>query len=191
MGVVPTNPETIRGPWIEGFVLDRHILHSTLTHYIGDQPQFDTVRTALGELVFQFKNRGGPPDDIIATATEFIRRRWAQAIDCVTTVPPSINRARQPGVLLAAGIGRALGIRFLSDVAVKAKPTAQMKNVAVHDRAALLNEAIQAGTTDVSGLSVLIVDDLWETGGTMRRTAEVVASRGARQIRALAMTRTK
>lgn len=48
-----------------------------------------------------------------------------------------------------------------------------------------------AGTDSVRGLRVLLVDDLWETGSTLRRVAEVLGQNGAIEIRALVMTRTK
>jgi len=35
------------------------------------------------------------------------------------------------------------------------------------------------------------VDDLWDTGSTLRRVAEVLLQMGATDVRALAMTRTK
>jgi predicted amidophosphoribosyltransferase len=36
-----------------------------------------------------------------------------------------------------------------------------------------------------------LIDDLWETGSTLRRVAEVLGQMGATEVRALAMTRTK
>lgn len=76
-------------------------------------------------------------------------------------------------------------------VTAEVKKTQQMKNVLVHEREALLTEAIEAGTVSVGGMSALIVDDLWETGSTMRRVAEVVRAMGAKQVRVLVMTRAK
>ncbi len=64
-----------------------------------------------------------------------------------------------------------------------------MKNVPLHERAPLLSAAIQAGSDSVQGSRVLLVDDLWETGSTLRRVAE--GQGGATEIRALVMTRTK
>ena len=191
MAIVETHPESIRGPWTEGFVLDKHVVSSVPIGYLGQHMQFDTVRSVLGELVYQFKNRNGPPDDIIETAAGFVTRRWASRIDCLISTPPSVQRAKQPAIALAAGIGMALGLAVLDDVAVKAKVTPPMKNVPPHERASLLKDAIQAGETSVAGMRVLIVDELWQTGGTMRRVAEVVKAMGAIEIRVLAMTRTR
>jgi predicted amidophosphoribosyltransferase len=94
-------------------------------------------------------------------------------------------------VLIAAGIAAALGVPSLAAAAIKATATQQMKNVPLHERAPLLSAAIQAGSDAVQGRRVLLVDDLWETGSTLRRVAEVLGQMGATEVRALAMTRTK
>lgn len=88
-------------------------------------------------------------------------------------------------------MAQSLGVPTLPSAAVKATATQQMKNVPMHERAPLLTAAIQAGTDSVQGKRVLLVDDLWETGSTLRRVAEVLGQMGASEIRALAMTRTK
>jgi predicted amidophosphoribosyltransferase len=94
-------------------------------------------------------------------------------------------------VLIAAGVATSLGVPSLAAAAVKATATPQMKNVPLHERAPLLSAAIQAGTDPVQGRRVLLIDDLWETGSTLRRVAEVLGQMGATEVRALGMTRTK
>jgi competence protein ComFC len=159
--------------------------------YLGEHMQFDTTRSALGELVYQLKYRNGPLNDIVDTAVAFVNERWNGVIDCVVSPPPSLHRTKQPAVLIAAGIAAALGVPAAAAAAVKATATPQMKNVPLHERAPLLSAAIQAGTDAVQGRRVLLVDDLWETGSTLRRVAEVLGQMGATEVRALAMTRTK
>jgi predicted amidophosphoribosyltransferase len=191
MAVVEVNPVPVDGPWIEGFVLDRHVISSVPIGYLGEHMQFDTTRSALGELVYQLKYRNGPLTDIVDTAIAFVHERWNGLIDCVVSPPPSLHRTKQPAVLIAAGIAAALGVPAAPAAAVKATATPQMKNVLLHERAPLLSAAIQAGTDAVQGRRVLLVDDLWETGSTLRRVAEVLGQMGATEVRALAMTRTK
>ena len=94
-------------------------------------------------------------------------------------------------MLIAEGIAAALGVPSLPAAAVKATATPQMKNVPLHERAPLLSAAIQVGTDAVQGQRILLIDDLWETGSTLRRVAEVLGQMGATEVRALAMTRTK
>ena len=61
MAVVEVQPVPIDGPWIEGFVLDRHVISSVPIGYLGEHMPFDTTRSALGELVYQLKYRGSKP----------------------------------------------------------------------------------------------------------------------------------
>src|SRR5262245_20914739 len=96
MAVVDTNPTRIDGPWVEGFVLDRHVISSYPIGYIGDHMQFDTTRSALGELIYQLKYRNGSVDDIVDTAEAFVTERWPGAVDGIVLPPPSLHRARQP-----------------------------------------------------------------------------------------------
>ena len=191
MATVEIHAERISGPWIEGFVLDRHVISSQPIGYLGEHMQFDTTRSALGELVYQLKYKGGRPDDIIETASTFVEEHWRGRIECVVSPPPSLHRVRQPAVLIADGIAGSLGVTHKLAAVVKATATPQMKNVAMQEREPLLSAAIQPGPDSVDGKRVLIVDDLWETGSTMRCVAEVLRGMGASEIRALAMTRTK
>ena len=71
--------------------------------------------------------------------------------------------------------------------------SSQMKNIDDWaERQRVLLEAIQRGSGDVTGKSILIVDDLIESGSTLRRTAEVVLQAGgAKAVYALVLTRTK
>jgi predicted amidophosphoribosyltransferase len=191
MAIIEIHPEPIVGPWVEGFVLDKHMIASVPVGQAGDRTIFDSTRTAMGELLFRLKNRSGPADDIIDTAAAFAAGRWPGRIDCVVWPPPSADRRRQPAALLAAGIAGRLGLAVLDGAVRKVTVTAQMKNIPTYERAAILDQAIQPGSVPVAGRRVLIVDDLWQTGGTMRRVAAVVNSMGATEVRALAMTRTR
>lgn len=193
MAVIETHPVIVKGPWVDGVVLDKHTLHSV---HIGDDPQghprFDTTRSALGELVYRFKNRGGAPDDIVETAVAFIRSRWPNDIDCVVSPPPSVSRYRQPAQILAERIARVLGVPAPAAVVIKKVRTVPMKDLGKDQRESALAAAIQPRYRDpVAGRQILLVDDLWETGSTMRTVAQVLTSMGAAEIRVLGMTYTK
>ena len=107
MAIVAIHPEIITGPWLEGCVLDRHVVSSVfLGEDEGGHPRFDNTRSTLGELLYQLKNQNGPADDIIETAVDFVLRNWPSRVDCVISPPPSIARTRQPAAILASGIAR-------------------------------------------------------------------------------------
>lgn len=180
-------------PWVEGYVLDYHTVSSTPT---GDPYyRFDTKRTALGELLFQLKYRTGGSGilaDIVDTAKEFVGQ-WKPPIDCIVPAPPSVARKTQPAVDVARELATRLGLPVFENAIVKVKSTPQMKNIDDwFERQRVLAEAVQAGPKDVQGKSVLLFDDLIESGSTLRRAAEVLLKDGgARAVYALVLTRTK
>ena len=180
-------------PWVEGYVLDYHTISSTPT---GDPYyRFDTKRTELGELLFRLKYRGGGSAavaDIVDTAAQFVGE-WKPQIDCVVPAPPSLTRNTQPAVEVARELATRLGLPVFEDAVVKVKATPQMKNIDDWaERQRVLAEAVQAGQGNVKGRSILLFDDLIESGATLRRTAEVLLKNGdARAVYALVLTRTK
>lgn len=192
MAIVEIAPEQVSGPWEEGWVLAKHSI-SSIPVGVDEhgRMRFQTTRTPLGELVYQFKNRGGAADDIVETALSFVRSRWPHHFDGVVAMPPSIRRIRQPGIVLATALASGLSSVVLDQVVSKPIGTLPIKNLARPSRANVLATAIVAGTQRVDGKAILLVDDLWETGATMRRVAEVVGAQGAARIFAIAMTRTK
>ena len=191
VAILRINPQPVRGHWVEGFTLDSHIISSEFLGYDGDYPRFETRRTELGQCVYRPKYQHGPAWDIIETASAFVKEQWSGAIDCVIVPPPSLSRATQPAEVIAKGIANSLNVEYKTNTVVKAVATLPMKNLTPQERLALVSKAIQSGPEPVRDLRVLIIDDVWETGSTMRRVANVLSEMGASQIRALAMTRTK
>jgi predicted amidophosphoribosyltransferase len=194
MGAVKINPMRLPAePWVEGYVLDYHTISSTPT---GDPYyRFDTRRTELGELLFQRKYRSGGPAVvalIVDTAMQFLNG-WRPPIGCVVSTPPSVTRKTQPAGEIARELAARLQVPWFERAVIKVKPTPQMKNVDDWaERQRLLGEAVQLGQDDVKGKTVLLFDDLIESGSTLRRTAEVLLNDGgARALYALVLTRTK
>jgi predicted amidophosphoribosyltransferase len=194
MAVVKTNPIRLPpSPWVEGYVLDYHTVSSTPT---GDPYyRFDTKRTELGELLFQLKYRAGGTKvlaDIVDAAAKFVEG-WKPPIDCVVPSPPSLTRSAQPAVDIARELAARLRVPVFYEALVKVKTTPQMKNIDDwSERQRVLAEAVQAGPNDVKGKSILLFDDLIESGSTLRRAAEVLLKDGgARAVYSLVLTRTK
>lgn len=130
MAVVKISPIQIVGHWQSGISLDLHTTSSTPIGYneFGHM-QFDTVRPEVAELLYRLKNRGdkdaaGP---IIETAASFLAAH-RDKFDSIVPVPPSHQRALQPVIVLAEGIGAALEIPVLSCITTT-RPTTQLKNV--------------------------------------------------------------
>jgi competence protein ComFC len=192
MTVVKVNPMKLPGPWVEGFVLDFHSISSVPT---GDRYHpYDTKYTELGGRLYSFKYRGAKTliGDLCDTAEQFVRE-WNPQIDCIVPAPPSSDRTSQPVVELARELAKRLGIPVSEDAVIKVKKTDSMKNIAGSlEREKVLKEAVQLRMGDVKGRSVRIFDDLFDTGSTLRRTADVLLQNGgAGSVYALALTRTR
>jgi predicted amidophosphoribosyltransferase len=194
MAVVKFNPMKLAPtPWVEGYVLDYHTISSTPT---GDPYyRFDTKRTELGELLFRLKYRaagGEAVTDIVDTAEQFIRG-WKPPIECIVPAPPSLTRKTQPAAEVARELAARLQLPVFENAVLKVKSTPQMKNIDDWaERQRVLAEAVQLGKDDLKGKSILLFDDLIESGATLRRAAEVLLKEGgARAIYALVLTRTK
>jgi predicted amidophosphoribosyltransferase len=194
MAVVKCNPMKLAPmPWVAGCVLDYHTISSTPT---GDPYyRFDTKRTELGKLLYRFKYRSAGTaalNDIVDTVDQFMRG-WEPPVECVVPAPASVGRKAQPVVEIARGLAARLRLPVFEGAVVKVKATAQMKNIDDWvDRQRLLAEAVQMGRDDVRARSILLMDDLIESGSTLRRAADVLLTDGgARAIYALVLTRTK
>ena len=106
------HPQKIVGNWQAGIALDFHTSHS-IPIGPNDQGhmQFDTLRPEIAELLYRLKYRGdlAAAQDIIATAATFLRRHRAK-FDMMVPVPASAFRPVQPVLVLANGIGAAIGL---------------------------------------------------------------------------------
>lgn len=172
--------------------MDYHSISSTPT---GDAfYRFDTKRTQLGELLYRLKYRNAVScvPDIADTVEEFFRG-WNPAVDCIVSAPPSATRRAQPVVAIARELSNRFDLPFFENAIRKAEQTPQMKNIEnFQERERVLQNAIQAGGGDVTGRSVLLFDDLVESGATLRCTARVLFdAKGAGSVYALALTRTR
>lgn len=195
MASVQINPLTLDGPWSAGAVLERqHTLGSEfLGHDSYGHPQFNTTRSELGELVFRLKNRNDKTtlDPIADVAAEFVAG-WRVEVDAVVPVPPSRSRAFQPVVEIAKAIGARLGKPVLVDAVAKSKQTPELKNVFdYNERHELLDGAFEVNGPVVSGVRVLLVDDLYRSGATAEVVAKALVDAGASEVYFLAMTKTR
>ena len=190
------DPKRISGNWKEGFALDFHTLRS---EYIGDDeyghPQFDTTRSKIGELLYRLKYKEDKSvlEEIITTASEFIKsRNWA--LDLVVAVPPSrMGRAFQPVPPMAKGIASALVIDVCIDCVIKVKETPELKRIFdFGQRLGMLRDAFEVREPDVAGHTVLLFDDLYRSGATLNAVTRVLLEQGkAKNVYTLTLTMTR
>lgn len=164
------------GTWADGLALDR---------YSG---------SGLGTLVHRLKyeNDGAALAPIVDTVEDFIRNRWRvlSFVDYIVPAPPSLDRiGPQPGIEITRAVAAQLSVRFTENAVSKVEPTPPMKSIfSICERRQLLRKAIQKGSEDVKNKSVLVIDDVTQSGSTLGRISDVLLKdSGASEVYVLAV----
>lgn len=188
------NPISLKGRWKLGFALDKHVLSSV--HVGMDEhghDRFESTRSEVGELVYKLKYRGQQEavTELITTSLGFLQTQGAKP-DIVIPVPPTKKRQTQPVSVLAQGIAGGLGVNFSDAAVTKVKDVPAVKDVAgVTERMEMLKGCYAVSKDLVIGKTVLLVDDLYQTGATMNAVASALYDMGAKDVFVLTMTKTR
>jgi competence protein ComFC len=190
------NPVQVQGAWRLGWALD---VHTTSSEFLGyDQngnPQFNTTRSPLGELLYQLKYRGQHTAAQVADVmAEFFadKPNALSRIDVVVPMPASTTRTIQPVAEVAKSLGQKLGKPVLVDAIQKTRETPGLKGIQdPEERRELLDGAFEAHRAHVNGKGVLLVDDLYRSGATANAVTLALIAAGASRVYFLAATRTR
>jgi competence protein ComFC len=192
--VVEINPQTLEGNWLKGFALDFQTTSSTpIGHNEFGHMQFDTVRPPIAELLYQLKYKSNreAAQGIIDIAGPFVARNKSK-FDLIIPVPPSSQRAVQPVLVLAEGIGRVADLPVVECVTAT-RPTTQLKGVTDREeRKRLLDGLYAVDARYTAGKKVLLFDDLYRSGSTMNAITDLLLGPGrAAAVRVLTITKTR
>lgn len=184
---IEINPQRLRGgPWDDGYALDWHTLSST---FIGNNqfghPMFDTKRPPVGQLLYRLKYQRDwtAVDPLAATAENFIRNTWGGEIDAIVPVPPSNVRPIQPVAVVADALAARLGVPVCTDCIMKVKKTPQLKDIKEYDkRVEVLTGAFAVASEQTREKDLLLFDDLFRSGATVRAIVELLKERAARKL---------
>lgn len=188
------SPREIKGNWDYGKVLD---LHTISSHMVGEDefghPQFETEYSAAGKLLHEFKYRDNPDalHDLLKMIGDHFAGNLNARIDVVVPVPPS-KPGRVVTARIAEEIAKRIGAAFSANALTKKRPTEQMKAADSRRRRELLADAFAADPAILAGKSVLLADDLYQTGATLEAATAVLRAQGrAAKVYAFAVTRTR
>jgi len=183
---------TLQGNWKAGKAYDLHTVSSA--HLATDEfghDRFDNARSEMGELVYQLKyrqNKAALPHIIMLLDAIFGVERF----DVIVPVPPVNSRPLNAVELIAIALGDRRGVPV---VTYALRNAAGARLAAISDpieREAALADAfrLKASTRALAGKSVLVVDDLYRTGATLRTATSVLSDKGeAAEVSVLTMTK--
>src|ERR1017187_259236 len=126
------NIREIKGNWDLGYSLDKQTQSSTP---IGPNEwghmQFDTVRPAAGEALFQLKYRSDfTQAAIIANQMHISFSPYFNTAGLVIPMPPSKQRLSQPVIEIARELARLMNRPCFENLLVKTAVTPAMKDIA-------------------------------------------------------------
>lgn len=184
----------LTGRWRKGYAFDLHTLAST---YLGPDAyghdQFENERSEMGKLLYQLKYRGDR--GAIGKIIDLLKGiRGIDKFDFLMPVPPSKERAFQPVEAIVEALGAQRGVPVLIGYLKKQRFGAELKNVDTHEqREKALKETIKiASTKNISGKSILLIDDLYRSGATLNACCAVLEEQArVDSICVLTMTKTR
>ncbi len=155
------SPRELQGNWDKGYALDIHTISSV---YVGDNqygyPEYETIRTDLGETIFQMKYRGDYSKiPVVANlAAQFVFEHFGREIDWVLPIPPTKNRPIQHVEVIAENVAKILNCGYSNSVLVNTNDV-EAKN-SIGQRKIVQRRPAR------SKRNILLIDDITNTGST-------------------------
>jgi predicted amidophosphoribosyltransferase len=179
-----------------GLTLDKQLESST---YIGDDesgnPQFNNIRTEIGEAVFQLKYRSDfskiePLSEEIAAVV----RNYKMTADFVIPMTPSKPRKIQPVFELAKCVADKIGAKYTQDTILKNAPTLQIKDIPTRqEKIETLNGAVSINENlGADSCSILLIDDIYSSGASIEAVCSAIKKyKLVQKIFVVVLSRTK
>lgn len=192
--MVSINPIQLHGNWDLGYALDVHTLNSVM---VGEDafghPRFESTRSDIGELLYQFKYRYryGVLDEIADTVCAFLANHPEMTqVDTIIPVPPTKHRDYQPTYEIADEVSKRLHVYCCTNV-LENNSGIEAKTLSYEDK-----HKSQQGIIKIRNAtrkhSTLLIDDLYQSGATLSRCVDLLrADPLIDKIYVLTITKTK
>ena len=124
---------------------------------------------------------------------EGLNRHWEPgSLDLLIPVPLHTRRLRERGfnqaLLLVRELSRRTGIPYRKSILQKKKSTIPQVNLSGVEREKELRGTFHViGKEELSGLSVLLIDDVYTTGATVNECSKVLLRGGAKKVDVLTL----
>lgn len=187
-----SNLQQIEGPWSQGISIDIH----TLKSHLNDDGSFDTERSYIGELLYRIKYKYDREkiSELVEIIYSSINGYFKKQIDIILPVPPSNNnRPFQPLEEIAKELSKKINIPIDLKYITKKSYTPAIKQISnPEDRIKILKGVFNVVDNRYKGKTVLLVDDLYRSGITLKEIANTIKLNGhVDDILALTITKTR
>lgn len=185
----------VEGNWTTGLAYDVHTLSST---YLGPDEfghaRYENTRSEMGELIYQLKYR--QDRTTLPSIVKLLDKiKGVEKFDYIIPIPPTDqSRAFQPVKEIALALGKQRGVEVITNCLAKVSGGPQLKNVEdPEERERLLRESMHIlGTVPLNGKNVLLIDDLFRSGATLRAATSLLLKEiGEGKVCVLTMTKTR
>ncbi len=203
--------KVIKGNWNLGVALDLHTKSSIpIFNDEGEITGWDTERTEIGEELYKLKywtseNRtlkaqrvDRLTDEVVKMINEIVKlAKDKKDIDLnisqIIPVPPSKTRDFQPVIEMARAIEEKSGIPLNISLLKKTKTTDQLKEIDdEQEREEILREAFDAEENILMGQNIILFDDLYRSGATLKAITTVLKNKAkAKNVIVITLTKTR
>jgi ComF family protein len=125
-------------------------------------------------------------------AAEVSRRLAVENWDAVTPVPLHQDKLKERGfnqaAQLAESIAKEIDVNY-EELLCKHRKTGAQSELKREERLANLNDAFEPATEKIGQKSILLVDDIYTTGSTLRSASKTLLDAGAGRIGAIVLAR--
>jgi len=185
----------IHGNWKKGIALD---LHTKSSEYLGvdefGHDRFETIRSEMGELVYKLKYKSDL-SVVPQIVNAIVKIGGIEKMDYIIPVPPSnIHRRFQLVFIIAEELSKKIDVELATDLILKIRETPELKNIADNkERDNITRDAFSLNDTyNLSGLKVLILDDLYRSGTTLRAITSLLHEEGkVKNVYVVTLTKTR
>ncbi len=180
-GALPVEPVLLEGPWTYGMALAMH--------------SDGEAHTPIGELLSRYKYAEERRlRDVLATAMaealssepDFYRAQ------IVVHPPATIRRSFEPACELAMAVARRMRARGLPRLLTHTRRITSQKDIHTwEEKMANVRGAFRVRRPDlVRGRAVLVVDDVFDSGATLREMHRALTEAGAAEVLVATVTKT-
>jgi len=148
----------------------------------------------LREAIHQFKYQGVRV--LAGVLGDILQRGWSVhpwPAEVIVPVPLHPSRLRQRGYNQSALLGRELshrtGLPIVETVLERIAPTRPQVGLSTEERADNVRNAFNCVEPGLLGARVLLVDDVWTTGATMRACGQALLLGGVQAVWGLTLAR--